>query len=56
MTVLDTDLTNHVMRLMGIILRPAKEHHKLTDSIGEIIRSTNLSDEEKIDKISDLFL
>ena len=52
---LDMDIAKHIMELMHIVLKPLTEHYKLTDSIAEVIRSS-LSDEDKIEKISDLLL
>lgn len=46
------DLTNTFTN----IFEPQVKHRKLMNKIGEVIRSSDVSDEEKIDKISDLLI
>lgn len=42
--------------LSGSVLEPIRNYSKLTNSIVKILKSNNLSDNDKIDEISDLLL
>ena len=56
MFTLDIDLVKYITDMTKMILEPARIHQELIDSISEVIRTKDLGDEEKIDKISDLLL
>ncbi len=46
------DLSNTMQK----IFEPMVKHRKLMDSIAEVIRSSDVTDDEKIDRISDLLI
>lgn len=53
---LDTDATFMCVKLMKDSFRPAMEHSKLLDKIGDIFRDDNLDDDKKIEKMSNLLV
>ena len=55
-TFLSIEQLNHMTETMKLTFKPYSELKEQTDAIADVIRSSELNDEDKIDKISNILI